>query len=170
LLREIISHSPEETQQIGRELGKLAQAGDIFLLVGGLGTGKTCLTQGIAWGLGVEGYASSPSFVIVKEYQGRLPLYHIDLYRLDKIEEVMELGLEDYLYSGGVCVVEWAEKGLKAFPEQYLLIRLDFLSTTNAPDYQGRLTDVGQPTLRSLRFEPEGEHYLNLALKLCKSL
>lgn len=151
LFPKIISRSPEETQHLGKKLGELAQAGDIFLLVGTLGAGKTCLTQGIAWGLGIEGYASSPSFVVVKEYQGRLPLYHVDLYRLDRMEEVLDLGLDDYFYGNGVCVVEWAEKGLAALPPEHLLIKLSFLS----------------PTERRLEFEPKGERYVALAIKLC---
>src|SRR4030042_497194 len=99
---DLISHSPEQTQKIGARIGGLALIGDIFLLVGTLGTGKTCLTQGIAWGLNIEDYALSPSFVVVREMHGRLPLYHIDLYRLDHIEEIVELGLDDYLYGNGV--------------------------------------------------------------------
>ena len=91
-------------------MGELVQSGDIFLLTGDLGTGKTCLTQGIARGLGIEEYAFSPSFVIIREYHGRLPLYHIDFYRLDNIDEIADLGLEEYFYSKGVCVIEWAEK------------------------------------------------------------
>ena len=151
LFPRIISHSPEETQHLGKRLGELAQAGDVFLLVGNLGTGKTCLTQGIAWGLGITGYASSPSFVVVKEYQGRLPLYHADLYRLDRIEEVIDLGLDDYFYGNGVCVVEWAEKGLAALPPEHLLIKMSFLS----------------PSERCLEFEPKGERYVALVSKLC---
>ncbi len=114
---ELVSHSPEETQKLGRRLGEIAQPGDVFLLVGDLGSGKTCLTQGIAWGLGIKEYALSPSFVIIRELYGRLPLYHIDLYRLDRIEESMDLGLDDYLYGRGVCVVEWAEKALSLMPQ-----------------------------------------------------
>ncbi len=148
---KVITHSPEETQSLGERLGRLAQIGDIFLLAGGLGTGKTCLVQGVAWGLDIQGYASSPSFVLVKEYQGRLPLYHVDLYRLDRIEEVLELGLNDYLYGRGICVVEWAEKGLPVFPPEHLLIRLEFLSQTE----------------RLLSFEPKGERYQRLASELC---
>ena len=105
----VLSSSARQTRNIGTELGKLAGAGDIILLVGPLGAGKTCLTQGIARGLGIHEYTASPSFVLVREYQGKLPLYHIDLYRLDKIEEVAQLGLDDYLYGKGVCVVEWAD-------------------------------------------------------------
>ena len=99
---EIISHSPEQTQRIGFRIGELALPGDIFLLVGDLGAGKTCLTQGIAWGLNIKEYAASPSFVVIRELHGRLPLYHIDFYRLDHLEEIAELGLDDYLYGKGV--------------------------------------------------------------------
>lgn len=143
---QLVSHSPEQTQDLGRLLGKLAQAGDIVLLVGNLGSGKTCLTQGIAWGLGVEEYAFSPTFILVREYHGRLPLYHIDLYRLDRIEEIIDLTLEEYLYGEGVCVIEWAEKGKEVLPGENLLIKLDYLS----------------PTERSFSLEPHGERYEQL--------
>ena len=127
---QIISHSPEQTQRLGTRIGELALRGDIFLLSGELGAGKTCLTQGIAWGLDIDEYTLSPSFVIVREHQGRLPLYHIDLYRLDDIAEIMELGLDNYLYGDGVCVVEWAEKGLSILPAEHLLIEISYLSDT----------------------------------------
>lgn len=146
----LITESPEETQQLGTKLGELAQLGDVFLLVGRLGTGKTCLTQGIAWGLGIEGYATSPSFVVINQYQGRLPFYHIDLYRLDRIEEVIELGLEDYLYGRGVCVVEWAEKALEVLPEEHLLVEISFLSDTG----------------RNFVLKPVGERYVELLSQL----
>lgn len=113
---ELTSQSPEQTQKLGRRLGELALPGDVFLLTGKLGTGKTCLTQGIAWGLGIKEYALSPSFVIMRELYGRLPLYHIDLYRLDNIDESLDLGLDDYLYGKGVCVVEWADRALSILP------------------------------------------------------
>lgn len=131
-------------------MGKFAQPGDLFLLVGNLGTGKTCLTQGIAWGLGIEGYATSPSFVVVNEYLGRLPLYHVDLYRLDRIEEIIDLGLDDYLYGKGVCIVEWAEKALTILPEEHLLIEMGFLADTS----------------RSLRLKPSGDRYLRMLPEL----
>jgi len=149
-LLNLVTESPEETQRLGNRLGKLAQVGDVFLLVGGLGTGKTCLTQGIAWGLGIEGYATSPSFVVINQYQGRLPLYHIDLYRLDRLEEVIELGLDDYLYGRGVCVVEWAEKALDMFPEEHLLVEMSYLSDTS----------------RNLILKPVGERYIELLSQL----
>ena len=147
---KLISHSPEQTQGFGAHIGKLALPGDIFLLVGSLGTGKTCLTQGIAWGLDIKEYALSPSFVIVRELYGRLPLYHIDLYRLNHIEEIMELGLDEYLYSNGVCVVEWAEKGLSELPPEHLLIQISYLSDTD----------------RSFQFKPSGKRYAEMLARL----
>jgi tRNA threonylcarbamoyladenosine biosynthesis protein TsaE len=150
---ELVSHSPEETQRLGRRLGEIAQPGDVFLLVGDLGSGKTCLTQGIAWGLGIKEYALSPSFVIIRELYGRLPLYHIDLYRLDRIEESMDLGLDDYLYGPGVCVVEWAEKALSLMPQERLLIRMDYLSDTE----------------RRLCLEASGRRYSKIVSQVKKS-
>lgn len=147
---EMVSHSPEQTQKLGVRIGQLALPGDVFLLVGDLGTGKTCLTQGIAWGLDIKEYALSPSFVIIRELYGRLPLYHIDLYRLDRIEESMELGLDDYLYGRGVCVVEWAEKALSILPVERFLIKISYLSDTE----------------RSFQMEPSGQRYLQIVAQL----
>lgn len=126
-LFEFTSHHPEETQKLGRRLGELALPGDIFLLAGKLGAGKTCLTQGIARGLGIKESALSPSFVLVRELKGRLPLYHADLYRLDRTEEISELGLDEYLFGSGLTVIEWANKGLAVLPEEHLLIEIDYL-------------------------------------------
>ena len=131
---------------MGQELGRLARPGDILLLTGQLGAGKTCLTQGIARGLGVEGYATSPTFVVMNQYQGRLIMYHIDLYRIDTLAEVMDLGLDDYLYGDGVCVVEWADKALEAFPAERLLVEMGFTSDTS----------------RSVTFHPTGDRYKTL--------
>ena len=97
------------------------------MLVGELGSGKTCLTQGILLGLGVDEYARSPTFVLVARYTGRLTMNHIDLYRLDTVEEVVDLGLDEYLLGDGVSVVEWADKALSVFPEQHLLIQMDYV-------------------------------------------
>ena len=147
---ELPSNSPEQTQKLGVSIGKVALPGDIFLLVGNLGVGKTCLTQGIAWGLGIKEYAVSPSFVLVRELYGRLPLYHIDLYRLDHIEEIEDLGLDEYLYGNGVCVVEWAEKGLAVLPAEYLLIEISYLSDTD----------------RNFLFKPSGRRYREVMKQL----
>jgi tRNA threonylcarbamoyladenosine biosynthesis protein TsaE len=123
----LVTHNPEETQNLGLRLGEIARPGDIYLLSGNLGVGKTCLTQGIARGLGSQEYALSPTFVLMREIHGRLPLYHIDLYRLDRIEEIADLGLDDYLYGNGLCVIEWAEKGLNVLPLEHLMIKIDYL-------------------------------------------
>jgi tRNA threonylcarbamoyladenosine biosynthesis protein TsaE len=149
---ELKSHSPEQTQLLGSYLGELAQENDIFLLTGDLGSGKTCIVQGIAHGLGIKEYAFSPSFVLVREYHGRLPLYHIDLYRLDHVAEIADLGLEEYLYNNGVCAVEWAEKGLEVWPQNNLLIKLDYVSDSD--------------TQRIIRLKPEGQRHSELIKEL----
>jgi len=148
------SQSPEQTQLLGRYLGELAQKADVFLLVGELGTGKTCLVQGIAHGLAIKEYAFSPTFVILREYHGRVPLYHIDFYRLDHVEEIADLGLEEYYYGDGVCVVEWAEKGLQVVPRDNLLITLHYI-----PAYH---------TGRSICLKPQGKRYYELMEQLKK--
>lgn len=127
---KLVTNCPEDTHKLGFILGDLSQPGDLFLLNGNLGTGKTCLTQGIVWGLGSQDYALSPTFVLMREIKGRLPLYHIDLYRLDQIQEISDLGLDDYFYGQGICVIEWAEKGLAVLPEEHLLIKIEYLSDT----------------------------------------
>ncbi|MFC1957952.1 tRNA (adenosine(37)-N6)-threonylcarbamoyltransferase complex ATPase subunit type 1 TsaE [Chloroflexota bacterium] len=147
---ELISLSPEQTQKLGKHIGQLALPGDVFLLTGELGAGKTCLTQGIAWGLDIEEYTMSPSFVIMRELYGRLPLYHMDLYRLDRIEESMDLGLDDYFYGRGVCVVEWAEKALSIMPREHLLIKINYLSDTG----------------RSFQMKPSGQRYRGIVKEL----
>ncbi len=150
------SHSPEQTRLLGSYLGKLAQRGDLFLLVGDLGTGKTCLVQGMAYGLDIKEYAFSPSFVIIREYHGRLPLFHIDFYRIDHIEEIASLGLEEYLYGDGICVVEWAEKGIRVLPQDSLLIQLSYIPNREIQ--------------RSIVLKPEGQRYLELIKELESNL
>jgi len=150
---EFIGHSPEETQQLGRYIGELAKPGDVYLLSGKLGAGKTCLTQGIAWGLGIVEYAASPTFVLMREMPGRLILYHIDLYRLENLEEIADLGLDDYFYGKGVCVVEWAEKGLSILPPEHLRIQID---------------DTGE-TDRRLIMIPNGKRYEELLAEIYDS-
>ena len=151
---DLVSHSPQETQKIGVRIGELALAGDVFLLVGKLGTGKTCLTQGIAWGLNITDYALSPSFVIMRELYGRLPLYHIDLFRLERIEEIEDLGLDDYLYGNGVCVVEWAKKGIQLLPLEHLLIEISYLDDTKRRFHFKPSVERYQELLRQLKHLP----------------
>ena len=149
---ELRSYSPQQTQLLGNRLGELAQQSDIVLLTGELGTGKTCLVQGIARGLGVEEYAFSPSFVIVREYHGRLPLYHMDLYRLQNTSEIADLGLEEYLCHDGISVIEWAEKALEVLPRDRLLIALSYV-----PGYE---------TQRAISLISEGRRYSELVRQL----
>ncbi len=148
----LVTHTVEQTQSIGHMIGEHARPGNTVLLVGDLGSGKTCLTQGIALGLGVTANVVSPSFVLVREYRGRLPLYHVDLYRLDSVAEIADLGLDEYLYVNGLCVVEWADKGCGLLPEDHLLVQLGFLSsrsrsivlTAHAPDYEHLLAHLSE--------------------------
>ena len=110
--------SPSETEKIGFEMGKNASAGDIYCLSGVLGVGKTVFTRGFAKGLGVEDeYITSPTFTIINEYEGRLNLYHFDVYRIGSIEEMDDTGYEDYFFGNGVCLVEWAELVKEIIPE-----------------------------------------------------
>ena len=124
---KITTHGPEETQGLGRRLGEVMGGGELVLMSGDLGAGKTCMTQGIAWGLGVNEHARSPTFVLVSEYEGRHTLFHADLYRVDDPLEVEDLGLDETYGNGGVCVVEWAEKADSIFPEDHL--RVNFTVT-----------------------------------------
>jgi tRNA threonylcarbamoyladenosine biosynthesis protein TsaE len=116
------SSGPEETRRLGEALGGAAGAGDVVLLSGELGAGKTVFVQGIARGLGFEGPVSSKSFVLLGEYAGRLTLYHADLYRLDSPEEVEELALEE-ISGDGVLVVEWPERGDLVLPQEHITLR-----------------------------------------------
>ncbi len=118
-------------------LGELVRGGDLILLSGQLGTGKTTFTQGLAQGMGITDVINSPTFTLLKEYaaprlNGKrgLPLYHFDLYRLDNPEEIFDLGFEDYFYGNGVCVVEWADKAELLWPADHLSIRMKMLSET----------------------------------------
>ena len=141
----IQSGSPEKTQAVGRLLGEQAQPGDVFLLSGPLGAGKTCLTQGIAWGMGVVEYARSPTFVIMTRYLGRMTLYHFDLYRINDPLEAWDLGLDEQLFGDGACVVEWAERAEEVFPPECLWIDLDY-----AEDGDGRTITIADPPARYL--------------------
>jgi len=125
------SNSPTSTFNFGRQLGKRLQSGSIIALIGELGCGKTLFTRGICVGLGVpERYVNSPTFAFVNEYLGRLPVFHIDLYRLNTIDEEFEIGLLDYLakVGSGVIILEWAEKALALFPNDYLQVQFEVLS------------------------------------------
>jgi len=128
---DIISHSAAQTQRLGARLGELARAGDVFCLQGELGSGKTCFTQGLGRGLGVPDAIHSPTFILANEHRGgRLPLYHLDVYRMRGANEAPGIGIEDYLYGDGVCVIEWAEKIDAALPRERLWIEFRHLGET----------------------------------------
>lgn len=113
----IKTYSTEETIALGERLGKCLEKGDVVTLNGDLGAGKTHFTKGIAKGLNVDDYITSPTFTIVNEHEGRVPLYHFDVYRIDDIYEMYEIGFEEYLYGEGVCIVEWSDKVKDMLPK-----------------------------------------------------
>jgi tRNA threonylcarbamoyladenosine biosynthesis protein TsaE len=124
---DLISESPGDTLDIGRIIGENLTGGAVVALTGELGAGKTCLTQGIAKGLGIpEGYyVTSPTFTLINEYPGRIPLYHMDVYRLSDSRELEDMGYEEYFYGDGVVVIEWAEKVDDIIPAEALSIKLE---------------------------------------------
>ena len=124
----VTTHRVAETLAFGRKLATQLQVGDVVALTGELGAGKTCLTQGIAAGLGIREPVTSPTFTLISEHQGKkLPLYHIDLYRLDSAAQALQIGIEEYLDSDGVTVIEWAEKIPELLPARAIHVRLDIL-------------------------------------------
>ena len=137
---------------LGEKLGALLGAGDLICLYGGLGAGKTCFAQGIARGLGVEGAVTSPTFTLINEHYGRLPFFHMDVYRLDSVAEMEDLGYEEYFYDGGVTLVEWAEKIDELLPEDRLDISID--RTGEGEDF------------RQVTLSPRGERFRLLVKEL----
>ncbi len=130
---DLISHSEAQTRRFGARLGELLQGGDVICLAGELGAGKTCLAQGIGRGLGIEGPITSPSYILINEYRqerAKLPFYHADLYRLGEAREVLTLGLDEYFYGEGVCVVEWADRAPEALPVERLWIEFRYIDET----------------------------------------
>jgi tRNA threonylcarbamoyladenosine biosynthesis protein TsaE len=119
------SYCSLDTFNLGMQLGRDAKAGEIYCLSGDLGTGKTVFTQGFAKGLGIDEVVSSPTFTIVQEYEGgRLPLYHFDVYRIADVDEMEEIGYEDYFYGDGVCLIEWAELIEELLPGDRVMITI----------------------------------------------
>lgn len=118
--------SPEETFAFGEELGKNARPGQVYTLIGDLGVGKTVLTQGIAKGLGIDGAICSPTFTIVQEYHtGRMPFYHFDVYRIGCVEEMDEIGFDDYVYGEGLTMIEWANLIEEILPDHFWQIVIE---------------------------------------------
>jgi len=142
----------EEVEKLGEKLGHLLEKKDVICLNGDLGAGKTTFTQAIGKGLGVREYITSPTFTIINEYEGRIPLYHFDIYRLYDEEELDLLGAQDYFYSEGVCVIEWADNAKNILPEKRLDIWI-------------RIIDESR---REFKFIPHGDRYVRLVEELLK--
>lgn len=143
---DVISHGVEQTKRLGVRLAELLEPGDVILVAGNLGAGKTVLAQGVAAGLGIDEPVTSPTFTLIHEYQGRLPFYHVDLYRIGGDAEAGDIGLEEYLYGDGVTLIEWAERASGLLPRDRLTVTLRPVAETK----------------RALRFEPAGERYARL--------
>ena len=124
--RTIETNSPEETFALGRQIGEQAEPGEVYTLIGDLGVGKTVFTQGLAVGLGIQDAVNSPTFTIVQVYEdGRIPFYHFDVYRIGDVEEMDEVGYEDYVYGEGVSLIEWANLIEEILPEHYRRITIE---------------------------------------------
>ncbi|WP_347176154.1 tRNA (adenosine(37)-N6)-threonylcarbamoyltransferase complex ATPase subunit type 1 TsaE [Tissierella sp. Yu-01] len=122
---EIRLNSLEETEDFGIKIGKVLKRGDILCLNGDLGAGKTTLTKSIGLGLGVEDYITSPTFALINQYSGRMPVYHFDVYRLENVEELYDLGFDEYFFGNGVCIIEWADKINRMIPKEKIVIDIE---------------------------------------------
>ena len=149
----MITHSPRETRHFGEKLASRLQPGDVLLLLGNLGAGKSEMTRGIAAGLGVTSTVTSPSFTILNVYdEGSIPLYHFDWYRLESAEELFEMGMDEYLGGDGVAVVEWPTQCPEAIPEDYLEVAIEPLG-----ENERRITLTPRGAFRSLEMEDTDE-------------
>ena len=124
-IEQIETNTEAETFAVGKRLGESASAGDIYLLDGDLGVGKTVLAKGFAAGLGITEPVTSPTFTIVHEYEGRLPLYHFDVYRIGDPDEMYDIGFDEYLYGEGVCLIEWPERVEELLPDTAVKITIN---------------------------------------------
>lgn len=141
----------EQTKEIGYKLGKLLTPGSVICLIGDLGAGKTTMTQSLAKAIGVDDYITSPTFTIVNEYEGDMPLYHFDVYRIGSSEEMYDIGYDEYINSDGVCIIEWANLINDILPDEYLDIELSY-------------KDMG----REMVLKPIGEKYKKIVEELTK--
>lgn len=121
-MKEVRTFSYQQTVEMGKRLGSILKEGDVVCLSGDLGAGKTAFTSGIAKALGITGYITSPTFTLINEYVGTLPMYHFDVYRLSDPEEVYEIGFEEYIYGDGVVVIEWANLIVDILPPEYIWV------------------------------------------------
>jgi len=126
-----ITKDEEETLELAAAFAGTLETGNVVALFGELGSGKTVFARGIARALGITEKITSPTFILINEFHGSIPLYHMDLYRMDSIQEIQDIGVEDYFYGDGICVVEWAEKLGELYPENAIRVRLKHLGDTN---------------------------------------
>ena len=143
---EFNTKSPKDTIDVGKKIGKLLKEGDVVALIGDLGAGKTVISKGLCSGLGVEeDYITSPTYTIINQYDGKIPVYHIDLYRLKNSSELYNLGWDEYIYGHGTCIIEWADKAGEMLPEEYLTINIEVTGKNN----------------RKITLQAKGESYEN---------
>lgn len=122
---QIVLNGLEETKDFGIKFGELLKGGDILCLNGDLGAGKTTLTKSIGLGLGVTDYITSPTFALINEYEGRVRVYHFDVYRLENVEDLYDLGFDEYFYGSGVSIIEWADKIEKLLPKERIVLDIE---------------------------------------------
>lgn len=147
----IYLENEERTREIGSKLGQLLTPKSVICLIGDLGAGKTTMTQSLAKSLEVDDYITSPTFTIVNEYEGRMPLYHFDVYRIGSSEEMYDIGFEEYINGDGVCIIEWANLIEDILPEEYLYIEMNYKETG-----------------REMILTPKGEKYEEIVKELTK--
>lgn len=148
----LLSRSADETRALGERLGARLGKGDVVACIGALGAGKTCFLQGLARGLGVEGDVTSPTFVLVNEYEGRLRVYHVDAYRTASLTELVDLGIDEMLHGEGVTLVEWADKLLPLLPPRTVTVTITGLGDeardielAGPEEILGGVSEAGQP-------------------------
>ena len=148
---KIYLENEEKTREIGSKLGELLTPKSVICLIGDLGAGKTTMTQSLARALGVDDYITSPTFTIVNEYEGRMPLYHFDVYRIGSSEEMYDIGFDEYIDGDGVCIIEWANLIEDILPDEYLYIEMNYRETG-----------------REMILTPKGEKYEEIVKELSK--
>lgn len=121
----LVSSTPEETVALGRKIGGRLQKGDVIAMQGTLAAGKTTLTKGIAQALGIDDTITSPTFCLISEYSGKMPLYHMDVYRLGGAEDFAALGTDDMIYGEGICIIEWSEKIMSELPKRTIILKIE---------------------------------------------
>jgi len=155
---DFVSHSPDQTRRLGVRLGELLKPGDLVLLAGDLGAGKTTFAQGVARGWGSLDPVTSPTFVLVNEYRGRIPVYHLDLYRLDSYAEVEGIGWDEFVSGPGVTLVEWADKVTGELPEERIEIHLQWVGEEKRRLMFSGIGGQGRTLIEELKHKWEKEN------------